>query len=146
MWRQSWSFVHVYHTKWNIFKTKQESKNLSIKEFTLQFSMIIQIRVKNNNVNFLVICSLILKTQPRGQKTGNSIVFPKHQQKVLKKLRECTVGTTWLWHKEKGEKFPTSYSTFSRFLSYSIIFSKELFGPLQVRKEIQWHLPNQSWW
>jgi uncharacterized membrane protein YagU involved in acid resistance len=37
---ESWSFV--YHTKWNISKTKQENK--SVKEVTLQFSMIFQIR------------------------------------------------------------------------------------------------------
>jgi hypothetical protein len=42
---ESWSFA--YHTKWNISKTKQENKYLS-KEVTLQFSMIFQIRLKNN--------------------------------------------------------------------------------------------------
>jgi hypothetical protein len=47
---ESWSFA--YHTTWNISKTKQES----VKEVTLQFSMIFQIRLKNNTVNFRVIC------------------------------------------------------------------------------------------
>jgi hypothetical protein len=52
---ESWSFA--YHTKWNISKTKQENKYLS-KDVTLQFSMIFQIRLKNNNVNFRVMCPL----------------------------------------------------------------------------------------
>jgi hypothetical protein len=54
MWRrvESWSFA--CHTKWNIFKTKKEQK--SVKEVTLQFSMIFQMRLKNNTVNFRVTC------------------------------------------------------------------------------------------
>ena len=36
-------------------------KQKSIKEVTLQFSMIFQIRLKNNTVNFRVICPLIDK-------------------------------------------------------------------------------------
>ena len=34
-------------------------KQKSIKEVTLQFSMIFRIRLKNNTVNFRVICPLI---------------------------------------------------------------------------------------
>jgi hypothetical protein len=54
MWRrvESWSFA--CHKKWNIFKTKKEQK--SVKEVTLQFSMIFQIRLENNTVNFRVTC------------------------------------------------------------------------------------------
>jgi hypothetical protein len=54
MWRrvESWSFA--CHTKWNIFKTKKEQK--SVKEVTLQFSMIFQIRLKNNTVKFRASC------------------------------------------------------------------------------------------
>jgi hypothetical protein len=33
-------------------------KQKTIKEVTLQFSMIFQIKLKNNNVNFRVICPL----------------------------------------------------------------------------------------
>ena len=38
-------------------------KQKSIKEVTLQFSMIFRIRLKNNTVNFRVICPLSLPVQ-----------------------------------------------------------------------------------
>ena len=41
-------------------------KQKSVKEVTPQFSMIFQIRLKNNTVNFRVICPLSIRQWERG--------------------------------------------------------------------------------
>jgi hypothetical protein len=48
-----------------VFSRIKAIKQKSIKEVTLQFSMIFQIRLKNNNVNFRVICPLTLSQFPQ---------------------------------------------------------------------------------
>ena len=62
MWRRKLA-LHIIQNEIS-YKMKylqnETRKQKSIKEVTLQFSMIFQIRLKNNNVNFRVIYALYL--------------------------------------------------------------------------------------
>ena len=51
--------VGLLHIIQNEISPKR-SKKTSVKEVILQFSMIFKIRLKNNTVNFQVICPLII--------------------------------------------------------------------------------------
>jgi hypothetical protein len=53
MWRRKLVLCISYKMK---YRQNEARKQKSVKELTLQFSMIFQIRQKNNTVNFRVIC------------------------------------------------------------------------------------------
>jgi hypothetical protein len=52
----SWPFAYIIQNE----ISPNGSKKTSVKEVTLQFSMIFKIRLKNNTVIFQVICPLII--------------------------------------------------------------------------------------
>jgi hypothetical protein len=57
VWRRKLVFYISYKMK---YLQNEARKQKSAKEVTLQFSMIFQIKLKNNTVNFRVICPLKL--------------------------------------------------------------------------------------
>jgi hypothetical protein len=58
VWRRKLVLCITYTMK---YLQNEARKQKSIKEVTLQFSIIFQIRLKNNNVNFRVVCPLNTK-------------------------------------------------------------------------------------
>ena len=47
-------------------------KQKSVKEVTLQFSIVFQIRLKNNTVNFRVICPSLLRSVVQGLSSSHN--------------------------------------------------------------------------
>jgi hypothetical protein len=62
IWRRKLVLFISYKIK---YLQNEARKQKSVKEVTLQFSMIFQIRLKNNTVNFRVICPLNINLVPR---------------------------------------------------------------------------------